>query len=166
MCAFPRTLLLLSVGLLLLPLRVVTDTAADVVDIFRRWKQYALEFEADFRRQKVPCSKLGPYKLHRSTTGCGKSHNLNGEFPCRLKFLALRDKQPRTLMSHLPPPWLTGQPKQARIPQRNSGRTGRARLEVPTQSCGEPCQSAGAAVASLLPKPPAQPRQTVQLDPQ
>ncbi|CAL8462876.1 g2410 [Coccomyxa elongata] len=51
-----RTLILLGIGLLLLPLRVVTDTGADIVDILRKWKQYALEFEADFRRQKAEIS--------------------------------------------------------------------------------------------------------------
>jgi hypothetical protein len=45
---------MLSVGLFMLPFHALTGTLADIVHIFKTWKQYALEFEADYRRQKVP----------------------------------------------------------------------------------------------------------------
>ena len=41
------------VDVLLLPLRAVRGTATDIFDILGTWKQYALEYEASYRRQQV-----------------------------------------------------------------------------------------------------------------
>lgn len=48
-----RTLLALSIGILWVPVHALTGTVADISDVFKTWKRYALEFEADYRRQKA-----------------------------------------------------------------------------------------------------------------
>ena len=45
------------IDILLLPLRAVQDTAADMYEILKTWKLYALEYEASYRRQQV-CTLL------------------------------------------------------------------------------------------------------------
>lgn len=44
---------MISIELLRLPLQAITGTAADILGILKRWRQYAQEYEADFRREKV-----------------------------------------------------------------------------------------------------------------
>ena len=44
---------MILVDILLLPLRAVRDTATDMYEILKTWKRYALEYEANYRRQQV-----------------------------------------------------------------------------------------------------------------
>jgi len=48
-----RTLVMILIDVLLLPLRAVRGTAADIYEILKTWKRYALEYEANYRRQQV-----------------------------------------------------------------------------------------------------------------
>ena len=44
---------MILVDILLLPLRAVRGTATDMYEILKTWKRYALEYEANYRRQQV-----------------------------------------------------------------------------------------------------------------
>lgn len=44
---------MILVDVILLPVRAVKGTAADILAILKTWKQYALEYEATYRRQQV-----------------------------------------------------------------------------------------------------------------
>ena len=52
-CVLRRTLAVVFVDVLLLPLRAVKGTAIDIFAILGTWKRYALEYEANYRRQQV-----------------------------------------------------------------------------------------------------------------
>ena len=51
------------IDILLLPLRVVQGTTTDMYEILKTWKLYALEYEANYRRQQVRriCSHMESY---------------------------------------------------------------------------------------------------------
>ncbi len=53
---------MILVDILLLPLRAVRGTATDMYEILKTWKRYALEYEANYRRQQV-CTLRWPSSM-------------------------------------------------------------------------------------------------------